>query len=66
MIKINMMTKWFEKEIACCCPVKDQCLKNHDCEEMEFYYDPYGSIQECMGHDSYKRDKHGIKQVRHG
>lgn len=59
------MTYWHNKELVCCCPIANQCLKNHKCEELEFILDPYADTERCMRHDSYRRKKGGaIRQVR--
>jgi hypothetical protein len=64
-MKVKLMTKWRNNELECCCPVKNQCLKNHNCEELEFILDQYEGINDCMKSRSYKRNKNGaIKQVR--
>lgn len=65
-MKIKLLTKWHEKEMVCCCPPKNRCSKDHRCEELEFILDPFADIEECMGHDAYRRGKHGIRQVRNG
>lgn len=59
------MTHWRDKELVCCCPVNNQCLKNHNCEELEFTLDTYGGIAQCMKGRSYIRTKGGaIKEVK--
>lgn len=65
-MQFKLLTKWHEKELVCCCTIKNKCSKEHGCEELEFTLDPYQDIQSCMKHDSYKRTGRAIKQVRHG
>lgn len=61
----KLMTKWRDKELVCCRPIANQCLKNHDCEELEFELKIYGDLEECMREYSYERGKGGaIKQKR--
>lgn len=65
-MKFKLLTQWKGKELVCCCPVKNKCMKNHGCEELEFTLDPYEDIKQCMKHDSYKKCKGGaFRQVRH-
>ena len=64
-MKVTLFTKWINKELVCCCPVCNKCLKEHGCEELEFFINPYGDINECMKERSYIRGKHGaIRQTR--
>jgi hypothetical protein len=63
-MKLKLLTKWENKELICCCPLKGQCLKNHGCEEMEFHWDPYANPEQCMNHESYARVKGSIQQRR--
>lgn len=58
-MKFLLLTKWIDKELVCCCPVKNKCMKDHNCEELEFTLDPYADIQECMKERSYKRNSRG-------
>lgn len=53
------MTYWRDKEVVCCCPIKNQCNKNHNCEKLEFTLDPYEGVENCMKERSYKRVKGG-------
>ncbi|MGE5627815.1 MAG: hypothetical protein ACM3X7_06825 [Solirubrobacterales bacterium] len=64
MEKHKLMTKWREKELVCCCPIKNQCSKNHGCEELEFNLDPYADVSECMQGRAYKRVNGAMRQTR--
>ena len=64
-MKIRLMTYWKDKELECCCPIKNKCArKNLMCEELEFNLDPFADAEKCMGHESYARVKGSIHQRR--
>lgn len=62
MRKYKLMTHWRNQELVCCCPVKNQCSKDHGCEELEFILNPYDGIGECMRERSYKRINGALRQ----
>jgi hypothetical protein len=58
-VKVTLLTYWRNKELECCCPVKNRCKKDKGCEELDFTLDPYEGIKECMKARSYKRNSNG-------
>jgi hypothetical protein len=61
-MKFKFLTEWSEKELVCCCLVKNKCDKNHNCEELEFTLNPYEGVVECMKERSYRRVRGALKQ----
>lgn len=47
-VKVIFMTQWRDKQIVCCCPLINKCNKDHSCEELDFYYDPYDGLYDYM------------------
>jgi len=54
-MKIKLLTQWINKELVCCCPLKNKCRKDHNCEELEFTLDQFKGIKECFKNDERHR-----------
>lgn len=63
---VKLYINYHDEKPVCCCFPENRCSKERSCELQDALIDQYSNIEECMHHDSYKRDKHGVKQVRHG
>lgn len=55
----KLLTRWRDGKLVCCCPIKNKCLRDNNCEELDFDLHIYGGIKECMREHSYKRGKGG-------
>lgn len=64
MRTIKLYTYWRNEKLECCCPPQNKCLKDRECELMEFSYDEYQDARKCMSARRYKRNKRGaLEQV---
>lgn len=64
-MKLELYTKWHEKELVCCCPPKNRCAKEHHCELLEVCINMYEGLSECInGEHAYKRVNGRMHQIR--
>jgi hypothetical protein len=63
-MRCTFRTKWENGEVACVCALNHKCIHAKTCEELDFKFDKYDGLPECMKQRFYRREKGAIRQVR--
>ncbi len=60
----SFYTNWEKGQLKCSCLANNpNCTKTNECEVIQFTYDPYADVEECMKSRSYKRRRGALRQV---